>query len=230
MSDPRRGEAAHSVPSPMAVARARPPAAGLEATKAADADEAADTFAALVAAHVPVFCDDVRFDLIALDSSAQPAGADAEAPQTDVRVEHSRAPGCIAFTVHSPPIAGEPAIEGTVTCTWTEQGRPTDIDVIAAGMLAEQAVARMRLAGLAHAVRVQRIRAANLELALATNREIGQAIGILMATEQVTADQAFDRLRSASQHLHRKLREIAADVVETGILANSAAPATASAR
>lgn len=58
----------------------------------------------------------------------------------------------------------------------------------------------------------------NLERALESSREIGTAIGILMARELCTADQAFDLLRVASQHTHRKLRDIAAHVKETGAL------------
>jgi signal transduction histidine kinase/DNA-binding response OmpR family regulator/PAS domain-containing protein len=60
--------------------------------------------------------------------------------------------------------------------------------------------------------------AANLRLALSSNREIGAAIGILMASRRVTADDAFDLLRRASQAQHRKLRDIAAEVTLTGLL------------
>jgi hypothetical protein len=56
----------------------------------------------------------------------------------------------------------------------------------------------------------------NLAAALATRELIGQAQGILMERERLSADQAFDILRRASQHLNRKLREIAFDLVETG--------------
>ena len=58
----------------------------------------------------------------------------------------------------------------------------------------------------------------NLERALESSREIGCAMGILMARELCTQDQAFDRLRTASQHTHRKLRDIAAEVKDTGAL------------
>jgi GAF domain-containing protein len=58
----------------------------------------------------------------------------------------------------------------------------------------------------------------NLEHAVASNREIGIAIGILMATQLRTREQAFDLLRIASQSSHRKLRDIANDVAETGTL------------
>jgi len=58
----------------------------------------------------------------------------------------------------------------------------------------------------------------NLIRALETSREIGMAMGILMATEKVTREQAFDILRLVSQRSHRKLAEIAALVAETGAL------------
>lgn len=57
---------------------------------------------------------------------------------------------------------------------------------------------------------------ADLHAALATREMIGQAQGILMERERITADQAFDILRRASQHLNRKLREVAQTLVDTG--------------
>lgn len=60
--------------------------------------------------------------------------------------------------------------------------------------------------------------AANLQLALASNRRIGTAIGILMAHRRITDVAAFELLREASQRGHRKLRDIAEDVVLTGAL------------
>jgi anti-anti-sigma regulatory factor len=59
---------------------------------------------------------------------------------------------------------------------------------------------------------------ADLTIALDTNREIGAAVGIVMLQRLITREQAFDLLRTASQHQHRKLREVARDVVETGHL------------
>jgi transcriptional regulator with GAF, ATPase, and Fis domain len=59
-------------------------------------------------------------------------------------------------------------------------------------------------------------RSANLHAALTTREMIGQAQGILMERERVTADQAFGILRRASQHLNIKLREVAQGLVETG--------------
>ncbi|MEP7045044.1 MAG: GAF and ANTAR domain-containing protein [Ilumatobacteraceae bacterium] len=59
-------------------------------------------------------------------------------------------------------------------------------------------------------------RVANLHEALHTRELIGQAQGILIERERITADQAFEVLRRASQHLNVKLREVARNLVETG--------------
>ena len=50
--------------------------------------------------------------------------------------------------------------------------------------------------------------------ALASRDVIGQAKGILMTQSHITADEAFDMLRRASQRLNRKLVSIAQDVVD----------------
>jgi hypothetical protein len=63
-----------------------------------------------------------------------------------------------------------------------------------------------------------RSHAEQLEHAVASNRKIGMAIGILMATHKVTEEQAFDLLRIASQNTNRKLRDVAHDVIESGTL------------
>jgi GAF domain-containing protein len=59
-------------------------------------------------------------------------------------------------------------------------------------------------------------RVENLRGALASREVIGQAEGILIERERITADQAFAVLRRASQHLNIKLREVAQYVVDTG--------------
>ncbi|HEX4430688.1 MAG TPA: ANTAR domain-containing protein [Frankiaceae bacterium] len=57
-----------------------------------------------------------------------------------------------------------------------------------------------------------------LKIAVLSNRDIGAAIGILMAQKRVTQQRAFDLLRQASQNLHVKLRDLARDVIDTGAL------------
>lgn len=49
--------------------------------------------------------------------------------------------------------------------------------------------------------------------ALASRDVIGQAKGILMERSDLTADEAFDEMRVASQRANRKLRDVAEDIV-----------------
>lgn len=69
---------------------------------------------------------------------------------------------------------------------------------------------------LADERRDEQLRIDNLQAALTSREVIGQAQGILMERERITADQAFALLRRASQHLNQKLRSVAQDVVDTG--------------
>jgi GAF domain-containing protein len=71
---------------------------------------------------------------------------------------------------------------------------------------------------LAVAASSARQRADNLERALTTSREIGIAIGILMAQHKVTREQGFDLLRITSQGSNRRLADIATEVADTGTL------------
>jgi AmiR/NasT family two-component response regulator len=52
--------------------------------------------------------------------------------------------------------------------------------------------------------------------ALSSRDVIGQAKGILMERLHVTPEDAFDILRTSSQQLNLKLREIAERLTETG--------------
>jgi GAF domain-containing protein len=62
----------------------------------------------------------------------------------------------------------------------------------------------------------------NLKLAVDSRDVIGQAKGILMERYKLTSQQAFEMLVGASQTGHRKLREVAQDVAETGELSGGA--------
>jgi AmiR/NasT family two-component response regulator len=56
---------------------------------------------------------------------------------------------------------------------------------------------------------------ATLGTALRSPGLIGQAVGILMAQSDITADEAFDQLREASQRMNIKLRELALAITES---------------
>ena len=69
-----------------------------------------------------------------------------------------------------------------------------------------------------NALAVENRRLENLHGALASRQIIGRAEGILMQREMITAGQAFDLLRRASQNLNAKVREVAQYVINTGDL------------
>ena len=93
----------------------------------------------------------------------------------------------------------------------TRPGAFTDQSIATGSMFA--AYASMALLAAA-----RHDKADHLTRALVTNREIGVAMGILMANGQLTSQQAFDQLRTASQNFNRKLHDIAADVARNGAL------------
>ena len=55
-----------------------------------------------------------------------------------------------------------------------------------------------------------------LEEALLSRDVIGQAKGVLMERFHLTPDQAFEELRASSQKHNRKVRDIAAELSQTG--------------
>jgi hypothetical protein len=56
--------------------------------------------------------------------------------------------------------------------------------------------------------------AETLKSGLTSNREIGKAMGLLMAFHKISDDEAFDMLRKASQDMNIKLAEVARQVVD----------------
>jgi hypothetical protein len=72
--------------------------------------------------------------------------------------------------------------------------------------------------GLAAVAMAQRERVEHLRAAMKSRETISAAVGILMARSRLTYDQAFQRLVAESQQSHRKLRDVAEDVMFTGAL------------
>jgi GAF domain-containing protein len=105
------------------------------------------------------------------------------------------------------PLVHEGRRSGALNIFADTAGAFTDESVGQAAILA--AFASVAVAGAA-----QSERAAQLEEGMATNREIGAAVGILMATHGISQDDAFDMLSKASQRLNRKLRDIATGIVK----------------
>jgi len=59
-----------------------------------------------------------------------------------------------------------------------------------------------------------RERADSLRRGLESNREVGKAIGLLMAAHHIGSDEAFEVLRKASNDMNMKLTEVAREVIE----------------
>jgi GAF domain-containing protein len=72
--------------------------------------------------------------------------------------------------------------------------------------------------GMARTHQHAALQAEQLQQALTSRDVIGQAKGIIMERERLTADQAFEVLRKASQHRNVKLRDVAEQVASTGQL------------
>ncbi|SDD51586.1 ANTAR domain-containing protein [Geodermatophilus telluris] len=105
----------------------------------------------------------------------------------------------------------------TATCLPLDTGREVlgALSVYATGEVPERATLAPVAVHAALALRsVQRIE--HLAVALASRDVIGQAKGVLMERYRITAEAAFGILTRASQDTHRKVRDVAALVTETG--------------
>ena len=58
----------------------------------------------------------------------------------------------------------------------------------------------------------------HLQKAVTSGRRIGMAMGILMERHGLSEEEAFDRLRTVSQHRNEKLRDVAERLLRTGEL------------
>lgn len=92
--------------------------------------------------------------------------------------------------------------------------------------MAEEVAAWIALA-VVHADRLARTinDVTNLRIAMKSRAVIDHAIGILMERHRVTVDQAFAILARVSQNQNIKLRDVADDLVTTGLLPGMAQPA-----
>jgi AmiR/NasT family two-component response regulator len=63
-----------------------------------------------------------------------------------------------------------------------------------------------------------RTKIANLEIALVETRRIAMAIGIVMERRRVTEPIALDYLRALSNRSQRRMSQLAADIVMTGVI------------
>lgn len=123
---------------------------------------------------------------------------------------HARTP-LVLLTARSGP---EAATEGLGAGADDYVVKPFDPRELVARVTTHLELAQLRELAVSTAEnRADQLRAAQL-----SNRRIGMATGILMMSDKITPDDAFDRLRKASQDLNRKLVDVAAEVIDTGRL------------
>jgi hypothetical protein len=191
------------------------------------ASEPAAVFKSLTRVVVPVLCDSstvwiatagqqpsqVSFRVADSDGSEQWTVLDNAQPGIPNPAEP--AGGFVGEDTIVVPISpsvteGQVAYRGVLTMSFYGL-RPTFTHLLIGHLLVERAISLVQREQLT-------VKVDNLHRALNSNREIGAAMGILMARHTLTSDQAFDLLRRASQRAHRKIVAIAAEVIETGVL------------
>lgn len=117
-----------------------------------------------------------------------------------------------------------PSYRGALTLYFSSP--PTAEQALLAQLVVDRATTLVHRERLTDLVIDATTRARQLADAKTSNREIGVAIGILMGLYKVTRTHAFGVLRAVSQQTHRKLRDIAADFIETGTLETDAEAGT----
>ena len=79
---------------------------------------------------------------------------------------------------------------------------------------ADQGAVLSAFASVALMSMANRDRADSLRRGLESNREVGKAIGLLMAAHHIGSEEAFEVLRKASNDMNMKLTEVAREVIE----------------
>lgn len=185
--------------------------------------EPAETFSRLAELIAPTYCDHCT---ISIEQDGSRYRINWPAPASlDGLIEDGRAFG-------QQPDSWQPAGSGSVSIPIEGAGddyrgelrltfarlQPTASHQLAGRLLVERAVGLIYQYQQVAALEAALARIANLELALTSSREIGMAMGIVMDRHKLSSDQAFDLLSRISQHSRRKVREVAREMTETGII------------
>lgn len=165
---------------------------------------------------VELICDGAELQRATVSSGVVTVDRTDPLPTTrELMVSQARrliAADLVAMPVISAPDA-EPYV-GVITCRGIRGAAEQFCDLL--GELIGRVNREIDRAQLARALAAERERTANLQIALASNREIGMAMGIVMERSGCKPDDAFATLRRASQDTNRKLRDVAGDIVLTG--------------
>ena len=138
----------------------------------------------------------------------------------DMRTEQ-RWPDYVAHVLTSTPVLSSLSIPlpyqgssiGALNNYSTKPGAFASPESLRAGTDVAEVIAVAVANADAHAQLFDQAR--NMRVAMESRAVIEQAKGVLMAQRHVDAEQAFEILREASQRYNRKLRDIAAGIVES---------------
>ena len=185
--------------------------------------EPAVVFTSVTRLGVPLLCDAATATVLTADQQAYQTKWpwNAADPEDSALVREAMAGRqVVSHDAVLTPIAGLSAeglldYKGVLALNF-HTSSPSPSHGVLAQLVVERAVAVIERERLVDIVTAQQSQADNLRIALTTNREIGTAMGILMASRKLTSEHAFDLLRQVSQHSHRKLHDIALEVIDTG--------------
>ncbi len=165
----------------------------------ASADPAV-VFASVARACVPTVCAAATIQHIRLGPGTRRLSCDSVFTPIDVA-----------------PVDGTGSFRAVLQLRYDDR-RPGSDEVAVAQIVVDHAAAlvdRERAAACTAHIRTE---VDALGRALTSSREIGVAMGILMARHALTGAQSFDLLRRASQRRNEKLHDLALEVVATGQL------------
>jgi hypothetical protein len=186
-------------------------------------DDPVVTFAGLPRACVPEFADGCQVEL---SDGAEPlfrathpvSSASGPEPNTPPAAEEQML--LTPFLVASR--TGYPSYAGVVTHWWTGRA-PSESDAAIADLMVKHLIALVDHERLMVAVARAEDRAASLALEAICGRAINLAIGVVMRQYGLAPDEAEDLLRKSARRAAGGLGQLAASVVCSGALADSAA-------
>lgn len=147
-----------------------------------------------------------------VDAATNRTEVRAELPAEDWPAFSEAAEQASVRTVWSLPLEVDERVGGALNLYAADDSPWGGPEAVAGRILARQASAF--LAG-AMALAQSEHTNSTLRRALETRTVIGQAQGVLIGRQGITAEEAFDILRRASQRTNRKLRDVAAEIVES---------------
>jgi hypothetical protein len=188
-------------------------------------DDPVVMFAGLPRACVPGFADGCQVELS--DGAERPFRAAHSVSSPDGRppaAGHPATPDHVLLTpFRAASRTGHPSYAGVVTHWWTGRA-PSPSDAAIADLVVRYLIAQVDQERLMVAVARAEDQAANLALEAISGRTINLATGIVMHQAGLAPDNAEDLLRRSARTAARSLAQVAANVVRSGALADSAPP------